>query len=189
MFLTLLTDIVPISAEIVEVTSGAYEQFIQVLEAIDPDIIGGYVERFVNVSLGILTAFGGVFGYAVLKYNKMKLLLTKEAVTADAKVEKVEAVFGEVLTIVTDTRKAFETTMLHQSETIENLKKDNLLAAEMLQLIIKNGTLNPELLVEFGMILERVGDKSLILTKEFEQALLFAKDRSTDTTSILDKAK
>jgi hypothetical protein len=188
MILAFLSGVVA-TTEVLEVTSGAYEQFIQVLEAIDPDIIGGYVERFVNVSLGILTAFGGIFGYAVLKYNKMKLLLTKEAVTADAKVEKVEAVFAEVLTVVTDTRKAFEATMLHQSETIENLKKDNLLAAEMLQLIIKNGTLNPELLVEFGMILERVGDKSLILTKEFEQALLFAKERSTDTTSILDKAK
>ena len=188
MILAFLSGVVA-TTEVLEVTSGAYEQFIQVLEAIDPDIIGGYVERFVNVSLGILTAFGGVFGYAVLKYNKMKLLLTKEAVTADAKVEKVEAVFAEVFNVVTDTRKAFETTMLHQSETIENLKKDNLLAAEMLQLIIKNGTLNPELLVEFGMILERVGDKSLILTKEFEQALLFAKDRSTDKTSILDKAK
>ena len=184
--LTFLSGVVAIS-ETVEVTSGAYEQFIAVLEAIDPDIIGGYVERFINVSLGILTAFGGIFGYIVLKYNRMKLLLSKDALTAEAKIEKIEGVFGEVQTIVSDTRTAFEATMLHQSETIEALKRDNELAAEMLQLIIKNGTLNPELLVEFGMILERVGDKSLILTKEFEQALLFAKERSTDTTSILDK--
>jgi hypothetical protein len=171
----------------VEVTSGAYEQFIQVLEAIDPDVIGGFVERFINVSLGILTAFGGLFGYIVLKYNKMKLLLNKDALTAEAKIEKVEAVFDEVKNIVGDTRTAFQATMLHQSETIEQLKADNELAAEMLQLIIKNGTLNPELLVEFGMILERVGEKSLIITKEFEQALLFAKESSNDNTSILDK--
>lgn len=185
MLLTILADVV--DSGVVELTSGAYEQFISVLEAVDPELISGYIDRFVNWSLGIITAFGGVFGYVTLRYNKMKLLLSKDALTAEAKVEKTEHLVEEIKTIATDMSSAFEITMLKQGTRIDELTQDNELAAEMLQLIIKNGTLNPELLVEFGKILERVGDNSVLVGAEFGAALEEAKEKAADTTSILDK--
>lgn len=185
MFLTILADVV--ESGVVELTSGAYEQFISVLEAVDPETITAYVDRFINWSLGIITAFGGVFGYVTLKYNRMKLLLSKDALTAEAKVEKAEALVDEIKTITSDMSKSFEITMLKQGTRIDELTKDNELAAEMLQLIIKNGTLNPELLVEFGKILERVGDNSVLVGEEFANALKEAEAKAADTTSILDK--
>jgi hypothetical protein len=185
MLFTILADVV--ESGVVELTSGAYEQFITVLEAIDPELISGYVDKFVNWALGIITAFGGVFGYVTLKYNKMKLLLSREALTAEVKAEKAEALVEEIKHITTDMSHAFEVTMLKQGTRIDELTKDNELAAEMLQLIIKNGTLNPELLVEFGKILERVGDNSVLVGAEFGAALEEAKVKAEDTTSILDK--